>query len=371
MFDPADVLGVEGDAVALYSRAENYLIRLIRDTIIRVGESPDWAEAQLLAIRQERGNIEGLAQALQDRAPELWRQSIDAAYVRGVIAAEVELADLPPAAFTGTFVSANPNAVYALAAEGVGVMSVVHQNLLRSTEDVWRRIVTEAIGYSTTGSMTTFQAAQRAYTRMAREGLGFFTDKAGRRWGLDTYAEMATRTGTTRALRAGHTNTMLEAGVDLVVISSHPNPAPQCAPYERKVVSLSGATPSGVQRIGDHIVSVVGTMAEAEANGLHHVNCRHTHSAFVPGFTDLTRPAPDPNDEGYRATQKQRYYERQIRASRRMEEAAIDPADVANAKARARAYQAKLRDHIQANGLPRRRHRERIRRTSTTLGADF
>lgn len=364
VFDPARTEGLNDDVVALYRRAEMYLIEVIRRALIRTGESPTWAEAQLLAIRQERGNIEGMADALHQRLGTTWRSTIDAAYLRGQIEAEKELAALPehlrPTPAAPVFESSA--AVYALVSEAITTMEPVHRNLVRRVDDIWRRIGVEATGYSVTGVMTTQQAAQRAFTRMAREGLPFYVDKRGRKWGLDTYAEMAVRTMTNKALRAGHTDTMVQHGIDLVVVSSHKNPAPQCAPYERKVLSLTGKFAPGTHRIGDNIVNVKATMRDAEASGLHHPNCRHTHSAYIPGYTRISDAPYDGDDTGYKATQKQRYYERQIRASKRMEEAAIDETDVRAARQRTRAYQAKLRDHIEEHDLPRRRHREQLRK---------
>lgn len=374
VFDPARTEGLNDDVVALYRRAEMYLIEVIRRALIRTGESPTWAEAQLLAIRQERGNIEGMADALHQRLGTTWRSTIDAAYLRGQIEAEKELAALPehlrPTPSTPVFESSA--AVYALVSEAITTMEPVHRNLVRRVDDIWRRIGVEATGYSVTGAMTTQQAAQRAFTRMAREGLPFFVDKAGRKWGLDTYAEMAVRTATNKALRAGHTNTMVEHGIDLVVVSSHKNPAPQCAPFERKVLSLTGQFAPGTHRIGDNIVSVVATMQQAEESGLHHPNCRHTHSAYIPGYTRVSYAPYDGDDSGYKATQKQRYLERQIRASKRMEAAAIDETDVRAARQRTKAYQAKLRDHVAEHDLPRRRHREQLRQpASGAVGLSF
>lgn len=374
MYNPDVLDKVGGNIVDTYERAELYLIRIIRDALIKAGEEPEWAMGQLLAIRQERYRIEGLVGALQERSPHLWTKTVDEAYVRGMFQAEVELANLESAGLFETSAAqtaVNNMAVQAIAAEGVVSMTNVHRQILRRTEDAWRAIVAEATGYTITGAMTPQQAAQRAFTRMARDGMGFFVDTAGRKWGLDTYAEMATRTATTRALLAGHTDTMVERGVDLVVVSSHPRPAPVCAPYERKVLSLTGKYPAGTHRVGDAIVRVKATMAEAEAAGLHHPNCRHRHSAYVPGFTDLTPPAPDEGNEGYRATQKQRYLERQIRASKRMEAAAIDERDLHAARQRKRAYQAKLRDHIAEHDLPRRRHREQLKTPGGRVTADF
>ncbi|QNE90263.1 hypothetical protein H0194_04600 [Corynebacterium incognita] len=360
VFDAAKVSGLETTIVDIYARAELYLIQIIRDALIAAGESPTWAEAQLLAIRQQQGRIQGLAATLQKQAPALYQDVVARAFLRGQIEAEKEILTLPTIESANSLI--NDTAVYAIAGEQVGIMSEVHKSILRRTDDIWRAITAEATGMALTGTMTTFDAAQRAFTRMARDGMGFYRDAAGRKWGLDTYAEMAIRHATNQAMRVGHTETYLQHGIDLVVISSHKNPAPQCAPYERKVISLTGKFPAGTHRIGDNIVDVKATMRDAEASGLHHPNCRHHHSAYIPGYTNL-QPVTPPDDDhaGYKATQKQRYYERQIRASKRMEAAAINDKDIKAARQRTRTYQAKLRDHIAEHDLPRRRHREQMR----------
>lgn len=115
-----------------------------------------------------------------------------------------------------------------------------------------------------------------------------------------------------------------------------------CAPYERKILSLSGKYPAGTHRVGDAIVPVAATLNEAVDNGLLHTNCRHRFSAYVPGFTGLTPPTPDEGHEGYKAPQKQRYLEHQIRVFKRMEAAAINEHDLAKAQQRRRNYQAQL-----------------------------
>lgn len=363
MYDVAALDTIGGEVTATYERAELFLIRVIRDALAKMQDEPDWARAQLLAIRQERYRVEGAMAVLQRQAPELALKTVDEAYVRGALEAEREIAQLANAGIINptTSMALNDAAVVALSSELVSSLAGVNGGILRRVEDIWRTIVAEAAGYSVTGAMTTFEAAQRSYTRMAREGLGFFVDSAGRKWSLDTYAEMATRTATTKALMAGHTDRMVQSGVDLVVVSSHPNPAPQCAPFERKVLSLTGRDTGRVVRDG-HAVTATATLDRAIEDGLFHPNCRHVLSAYIPGATNLTPPKPDVNHEGYKATQHQRYLERQVRASKRMEAAAVTPEAKQAARQRARAYQARIREHINKHNLPRRRHREQLRK---------
>lgn len=372
MYDVAALDTIGGEVTATYERAELFLIRVIRDALAKMQDEPDWARAQLLAIRQERCRVEGAMAVLQKQAPELALKTVDEAYVRGALEAEREIAQLANAGIINptTSMALNDAAVVALSSELVSSLAGVNGGILRRVEDIWRTIVAEATGYSVTGAMTTFEAAQRSYTRMAREGLGFFIDSAGRKWSLDTYAEMATRTATTKALMAGHTDRMVQSGVDLVVVSSHPNPAPQCAPYERKVLSLTGRDTGHVVRDG-HAVTVTATLDHAIADGLFHPNCRHVLSAYIPGATNLTPPAPDVDSKGYKATQHQRYLERQVRASKRMEAAAVTPEAKQAARQRQRAYQARIREHVNAHNLPRRRHREQLRKPGGRVATDY
>ena len=100
------------------------------------------------------------------------------------------------------------------------------------------------------------------------------------------------------------------------------------------------------------------TLAEATNAGLFHCNCRHSVSAYQEG---ITRPMTNTEDpQGYADTQKLRYYERQVRISKRLQAAAMDDAASAKAGARVRAYQAKIRAHVASTTAKRQPVRERL-----------
>ena len=63
----------------------------------------------------------------------------------------------------------------------------------------------------------------------------------------------------------------------------------------------------------------------------------------------------------------QRRLEREIRKSRRMEQAALSDDAKRTASERKRAYEKKLREHIKEHDLPRRRHREQIRKPGNPM----
>jgi len=96
------------------------------------------------------------------------------------------------------------------------------------------------------------------------------------------------------------------------------------------------------------------------ANGIVSRNCRHSVSAYQEG---ITRPMGDVADpEGYADTQHLRYLERQTRAAKRVQAAAMpgDPAAAQAAGVRVRAYQAKIRAHVASTTAKRSPVRERL-----------
>jgi len=112
---------------------------------------------------------------------------------------------------------------------------------------------------------------------LEEEGLEALVDKAGRRWSLDRYSEMLIRTKAVEARNIGMANRMVENQYDLVQVTDHMDECELCRPWEGKILSLTGNTPG------------YPTLAEAEAAGLFHPNCRHAINALVPILAEKTR----------------------------------------------------------------------------------
>lgn len=389
--NPQDVEGLEDETVTLWSQAEDALIGALSAAALAVSvraRSPEHARqvaAEELA-RTIRPQSVAVARVLQQSTPALVEAAVSEAAGIGAAAAHTEVAALPaaptvpPAAVAPqpamVLPETTPQIPGSAAARGAASKAAeatttslgkAARSIPRNTQTVWGKIIDNAVNKTVTGDLTIQQALQQAMDDAAKQGLGFYRDQAGRKWGLDTYSEMAIRTGTNNALIDAHTAELVEAGMDLVIVSSHANPAPQCAPYERRVLSLTGEHRAGTHRIDRRTVTVKDTLNGARAHGFEHPGCRHTVTAFLPGFTDTTTPAVDPDHVGYKATQKQRYYEREIRKSRRMEQAAIDDDGQKKAAARRRQYEQKLREHIREHDLPRRRHREKLRQPGNPM----
>lgn len=252
----------------------------------------------------------------------------------------------------------------ALARSLSDTLTPAHRAVTRVVADAYKQIIGRVAGSALTGALTRRQVAQRALDEFARQGVTGFTDRAGRQWSLTAYAEMALRTGTARAATDGHLDKLAGQGIDLVYVSDSPRECSLCRPFEGKILSLFGSAGTVQVRslTSDELVpvEVMTTVQAARLAGLLHPNCTHSLSAYLPGATRL--PTDTANPQGYEERQKLRALERQVRAAKRAEQVALDPTALKAAKARTRAAQARIRDHVDTTGLLRQRHREQVGR---------
>ncbi|MBK6018515.1 phage capsid protein [Streptomyces sp. MBT53] len=348
-----------------YATAEERLLGIIARQLAAGLEAPGWVEAKLAAVQQVRRS----AQAVVDELAKATRldvfDAVAEAYNVGHRSAVAELGALSDDA--RRLVDnrlPNAQAVDRLAQEAVDVVTATHRGILRAVIDTFRAVVSRVAATPLLGTGTRRQAVQDALREFANAGIRAFVDKAGRRWSLPSYAEMAVRTATARAATEAHMRTLAEHGVDLVIVSNAPRECPLCRPWERKVLTIAG--PSGPRTVEvEHAVEdgrmvrvdVAGSLDEARAAGLQHPNCRHSVSSYTPGLTTVEDAEPDP--DGYEAGQRQRAIERNIRKWRRREAAATTPEEKRACAAKVRAWQGNMRQHLADNpDLRRLRQRE-------------
>lgn len=140
-------------------------------------------------------------------------------------------------------------------------------------------------------------------------------DKAGRRWEMGTYAEMATLTALSRASVSGYTDTMGKYGYDLAIISAHADACPICAAWQGVIVSVSG-------KDGRY-----PSLDDAYAAGVFHPRCIHHLSIWHEGITHgAARGRPgrvEPPSPGYTARSRQRQCERMVRRYKRRQARAM------------------------------------------------
>lgn len=194
----------------------------------------------------------------------LSRQLVQEAWTQGGERAAIQVAQLEinapeiPGAFTGV----SRQAVEAMQASIEGRLTDTQQTIGRRIEDVYAREQRRASLRAILGAEGSPQAASkrmqlrllqdRHIAQAVRDGNTGFVDKAGRRWKLDTYANMATRTITREAVVQGSIARMASHGIALARVSTHASSCAICKPFEGTLVSLDGSvTEYDGQAVGD------------------------------------------------------------------------------------------------------------------------
>ncbi|MFE7782045.1 phage minor capsid protein [Streptomyces nigrescens] len=349
----------------LYAQAEERLLGIIARQLAAGLDAPGWAERKLAAVQQLRRSAQEIVDELGKAVQLEVFDAVADSYNTGHRAAVAELGALSDKARRLVDeTTPNAQAVDRLAAETVDVVTSAHRSILRVVVDKFRAIVAEVTATPLLGTGTRRQATQDAMRAFADEGIRSFVDKAGRRWQLTSYAEMAVRTSVGRAATEAHMRTLATAGIELVIVSDAPRECPLCREWEGKVLSIGG--PAGARTVEvEHAIDdgrmipvrVAGTLDEARLAGVQHPNCRHSVSAYTPGITQTEQAESDP--AGYEAGQRQREIERHIRKYKRRAAAAVTPEAKRAAGAKVRQWQGAMRDHLAAHpDLRRLRHRE-------------
>lgn len=234
--------------------------------------------------------------------------------------------------------------------------SAVNSVILRDTDDAFRKIIGDAVSVEATGLTTWRQAQQDALNKFAARGITGFTDKAGRRWNIDSYAEMAVRTGMMKAAIQGMKDDALAHDEHLVIITDHEDTCPICERFERMVLALDAE--------GAKHPDCEGMLADAEAGGLFHPNCLHAATVYVPGLTiregmkDGKGYTPKMDAAGYSNRQRQRGMERNVRHWKRQQAAAMTPERERECKAHVDQWQRAIRELVEETDLPRKYSRE-------------
>lgn len=375
--------------VAIYVAAEERLIALMAAKTKQGLTAPSWQRDRLAVVQEYRRQAERITtQAGQEAAAKASR-AVSQQYNLGTIdavgemanALKVDTTDLPGRVDTHAVarLAERTQELAAAPARGMATRATVHMAELVELDTTPRilpatglsaraqmqAIAVDELGPVVTGAATRQQQAQQALNRIADRGITGFVDRGNRAWKADTYVEMAMRTELRDVRIAGHTDRLQQYGHDLVQVSGHKHGCELCAPWEGAILSLSGMVVGVIQApnvlTGEPVmVEVKGTLDDARAAGLHHPNCAHSYVAYQPGVTDPMGFGEKTDPQAYIDRQALRKLERDIRAAKRVEAAALDPAALREAKAHTRAISAKIKAHTETTGVTRRRYREQL-----------
>lgn len=351
----------------LYQHAEFEIMTQLATQLQKGSPGSAWYTRRLGELDQVRRNVQAILGKAETEATRQAEYLIEQAALLGSAYAKEDLAALK----AGDYVE--PSRLFAqiarISADTVARLRRATPVALRKTMDTYQQVIAKHASAVVLGANTTREATTRAALELTDRGLRGFVDKAGREWKLDTYAEMAVRTGSQHAHVEAAKATYQAAGYRFMLVSAHGFTCNLCGPWAGRVVSIDN-TPRGrvqvLSELADEMVTVecAGTLEEAREAGLHHPNCVHALTLYVPGASEdgaAFEYATSTPKGGYEASQKQRAIEREIRAAKLKAEIA----PTLERKARVRTLQARMREHLKEHPeLARHYEREQNRMRS-------
>lgn len=187
------------------------------------------------------------------------------------------------------------------------------------------------------------KACRDAVLKLADDGVRIIDYKSKATAQADVAVRRHIRTQVVQAGAANTLNLLEEAGHDLVQTSSHGGARDDHAVWQGRIFSL-GKSPK--------YPNFYAATKYGDVAGLCGANCRHSFSVYIEGQPKRYPSDPDKEqgrdrDEVYKATQKQRYHEREIRKCKR-EAVALESSGMDNAEERLKIgeHQKALREHL-------------------------
>lgn len=267
-------------------------------------------------------------------------------------------------------------AVIATLQNGLDNTNGLFDNLTRTTAQTATRQFEMALDRAymkvSSGAVDYNTAIRGAIKELAGRGVEAITYPSGHTDTLEVAVRRAVVTGVNQATLKAKDRLADEMGADLVEVTAHsgarvtPFDEPANHAYwQGGIYSRSGTS--------EKYRSLVEVTGYGTGEGLAGWNCRHSHFPFFEGqeptynkeqLDEMNAKKYAYNGERlteYEATQRQRYFERQIRRWKR-EEAAMGAAgqDTGEAAAKVAKWQGTLQDFIGQTGLKRQYDRENI-----------
>lgn len=251
------------------------------EAAIRSGDLTSAARrtAQLASVQQTLSHLAATANPLASQmVQEAWHQGA------GRAAQQIDKLQIDTTETPGAFNGVSREAVSAIQVSLSQRLDAATQTLGRRVQDVYakeqRRTALRALLGAEGSPSESAKHLQRSLMASSVKDAGTgFVDSAGRRWSLDTYATMATRTVTREAVVQGAVARMASHGILIARVSTHPNACDICQPYEGTLIALGPGAPSEYR--GEAV-------ADTGEQPPFHPNCAHS-LAPVSVTTDSLR----------------------------------------------------------------------------------
>lgn len=244
---------------------------------------------------------------------------------------------------SGTSFVVNDKRINLLAQELQGSMKTAKTAVLRTTDDMYRKIMARAEVAMSTNLYPLNKAIDMATKDFLSQGINCIKYKNGAQVNIASYAEMALRTSTRRAGLWADGDVRKSWGESLVYVSQYGACSDTCLPWQGRVY-VDDVYSGGKPQEGYPLLS------EAIEGGLFHPNCRHKSSVYFPEINNVpSRMDAEKTQKAAELESKQRYNERQIRKYKRLEAGTLEEKTKADYHNKVLTWQSKQRQLIQAH----------------------
>ena len=217
-------------------------------------------------------------------------------------------------------------------------------SILRAPLDKYRSIIGSAQLYMNSGAGSLWECVDMATTKYLANGISTIQYKNGANVNIASYSEMALRTANTRATHQGESDMRSGWGEYLVMVSSYGACSETCINWQGRVyVDDVYANPPKQAMNGKYPL-----LSEAIAGGLYHPNCRHTHTTYYEGYSEIQKETRSDKEisDVYRAEQQQRAIERELRKTKRLRDCCLEDSTKEKLNKKVNNLNAKMREHI-------------------------
>ena len=317
MLSPAYLIDCAEEYAFLYSQLESDICADISRRIAKSGHITKTASWQMKKLKESRAAYEAITRELQrtdKSASKILRATmLDAAQQ----SLKFDDAIYRAMGLTPTSIAAS-KAIQDLILAGVKKINGVMRNLTKTTANTASKAFENALDRAymqvQSGAFSFDQALRMVIQELGKQGYEKIAYPSGTVTRLDSAARSALMTGLNQTTAELQLARMEEMGTDLVEVTSHMGARPSHAVWQGGIYSRSGKHP----RYPDFVASTQYGSGE----GLCGWNCYHSFFPFTEGVSTPTFSGSQVNAQGktndqvYEESQKQRYYERQVRLAR-------------------------------------------------------
>lgn len=318
MLPPDYLLTVADSVVEIYAEAEQEILEDIARRIVKnnhLTETAKWQIEKAKEIGMLQGNITKIMASASKKSSKEISRIMKEAGEKGLalddaIYKKAGLSPLP--------IDQSP-ALLAIVLQGrdatLGLIGNYTKTTAKVATNAYNNALDKAFLKIVSGAQSPTTAIKDAINEIASLGMEKVAYPSGGFTSLEASVRKAVTTGVNQAVAKLQIERASELGTDLVEVTSHSGARPSHASWQGGIYSIKGQV-NGYRSLAD-------ACGYGSGDGLCGWNCYHSFFPYFEGLSskgfsrDPAKDAGRNNEEEYDKQQKQRYYERLIRTSRK------------------------------------------------------